>query len=195
MIKNGLLLIALCFLLLSMQCVAQQKNIDLLDSLAQQAVTKIVPGLQALRSDSLAIRIAGHEASYLISDKMVTALADTYILNDRALTVCSLSLIDFGVHYTQTSNADSLIREVCLKGSGTVRTKTSDIHALPALQMFVRDTIARSSIAGIENASLPYTQAPIPPMPSSFWQEIAEPIIFVSGAALTVFLLFSLRSN
>lgn len=195
MIKNVYLLIAAWLLLLSGQCDAQQKNIELLDSLAQQAVTKIVPALQGLQSDSLAIRIAGHEASYLISDKMVTALADTYILNDRALTVCSLSLIDFGVHYTQSSNADSLIREVCLKGSGTVRTKSSDIRAVPSLQICVKDTIARSSIANVEHASLPYTQAPIPPMPSSFWQEIAEPIIFVSGAALTVFLLFSLRSN
>lgn len=196
LMKRALILTGVLWYVFTMPCYSQQKNILLMDSLAQRAVASIVHDVRQSQPDSLALRITPHEASYLITDKLFTSLAESVVFNEKARTVCSLSLLDYGITYSaMQSSSDSLIREARLMGSGTVRNSKSDIRALQPFSLIMRDTIARSSIGMIENSSLPFTQAPLPAMPQSFWHEIAEPIIFVSGAALTVFLLFSLRSN
>ncbi|MFN5309431.1 MAG: hypothetical protein ACK5C0_08240 [Candidatus Kapaibacterium sp.] len=196
LMKRALILTGFLCCVFIVPCYSQQKNILLMDSLAQRAVASIVPDVQQWKPDSLALQITSHEASYLITDKMFTSLAHAVVFNEKARIICSLSLLDYGITYTATqSSSDSLIREARLMGSGTVRNRESDIRALQPFTFIMRDTIARSSVGMIENSALPFTQAPVPAMPPSFWHEIAEPIIFVSGAALTVFLLFSLRSN
>ena len=35
----------------------------------------------------------------------------------------------------------------------------------------------------------------IPPVPTSFWEDIAQPVVFIADAATTILLLFTVRSQ
>lgn len=190
------------FILVSFFCVHYcyaQKSVNntlLLDSLAKQAAKIIVTHIRESKADSVFISITPHPADYLLRDAVFNETGVGIVLNEKASARCSVSILDYSIHYTNyKSSADSLYREVNFIGSGAIVTKSGHSKPIPVISLSLRDIIFRSAISSVENPYLPFTQAAPPPEETSFWKEIAEPVIFVSSAALTVFLLFSVRSN
>lgn len=171
-------------------------NILVLDSLANRTAQLIVPALRNSIADSVTIAISPHQADYLIKDALFNKLGSGIIISEHARNKCSVSILDLSIKYSNNQNStDSLIREAACSVNSSITTANGRILPLPEIRFKFRDTIARSSVGTLENTSLPFTQSQIPPLESSFWDEIAEPVIYVSSAALTVFLLFSVRSN
>lgn len=179
-------------------CYAQKSvnNTLLLDSLAKQAAKVIVKHIRESKTDSVSIFITPHPADYLLRDAIFNEVGSAITLSEKAFIRCSVSILDYRILYTPyKSVSDSLYRVAEFIGSGTIVTRNGHSKPIPALSFSVKDIIARASVSSLENPYLPFTQAVPPPEETSFWKEIAEPVIFVSSAALTVFLLFSVRSN
>lgn len=59
----------------------------------------------------------------------------------------------------------------------------------------LRDTVARWQVRQIDQSRYLATHAELPPEPSSFWSDIAQPVVFVCAAVVTVGLLFTVRSR
>ena len=171
-------------------------NILVLDSLANRTAERIVPTLRNSVFDSVTIVITPHLANYLIRDALFNKLGSGIIISEHSRNKCSVSILDLSIKYSNNPNStDSLIREATCSVNSSITTANGRIFPLPEIRLNFRDTISRSKVGTLENTALPFTQSQIPPLESSFWDEIAEPVIYVSSAALTVFLLFSVRSN
>ncbi len=192
------ILFTLILFFCSHYCYAQKaiNNTLRLDSLAKQAAKTIVAHIRESKDDSVFITITPHPADYLLRDAIYNEVGANIILSEKAKSRCSVSILDYGVRYSAYKpNSDSLLREVTFIGSGTVITNSGSSSPIPHISVSLKDIISRSSISAIENPNVPFTQSVPPPEETTFWKEIAEPVIFISSAALTVFLLFSVRSN
>ena len=60
-------------------------------------------------------------------------------------------------------------------------------------KLTAKDTINVEEVENVENRSYPFTQGDLPPEP--FFSSLLEPIVAIGAAAVTVFLLFTVRSK
>ena len=58
-----------------------------------------------------------------------------------------------------------------------------------------KDTILRSHIPIAEEFAPPFARAGVPPVPTTFWDDIAAPLLVIVSSAITIFLLFSSRTQ
>ena len=88
----------------------------------------------------------------------------------------------FGIHYIQRYSAVFGNYLESFSGKGMQKFEITKI-----------DTIKVEDISLLENPSVPFTQASVPPEP--FFSGVAEPIIAIGTAALAVVLFFTIRSD
>ncbi len=80
---------------------------------------------------------------------------------------------------------------VTLDGTVTDR-RSGAVTATAAFSRSSRDTVAVSAIPSLEDAGVPFTHAPLPGEPFFSWA--AEPLIMIGAIAVSIYLLFHVRS-
>jgi hypothetical protein len=100
---------------------------------------------------------------------------------------------DCATFYEATESADSVMRTIRMDVEVAIVAPNSTTALTVADQR--RERILRTEVAAAEDLSHRWTHGEVPPPRSTFWDDVAEPAIFVAAAAVTVVLLFTVRSQ
>ncbi len=172
---------------LSGQPVRPTENIALLDSLVGLFSAAIVHDV--VPDNHVRIAFSDHPAADRL--RRVPFASRTSQSDTAALRYY---VADFGIRYFLYDNdADSLVREASLWLSAEAPTLSQ--KKLPDYNLKLRDTIARSDLPFVESNQFDFARAPVPDKPSDFYSDIAEPLVVVSAAVITILLLFTVRSQ
>lgn len=166
-------------------------NFQLLDNLAKHAADSVQNFLKSRSIERATFTAEQHPALWLLKMHFAENFSfnnDSTFKNVRS----ELFLKDFAVRYfPYADETDSLIRSAQIIISGT----TNHGFNIPEIAFKNSDVIARTDLQFIEEAQYPFAAAPIPQRETSFWEEYAEPLIFISAAVVTLALLFTVRSQ
>ena len=174
-------------------------NFDVIDSLSQQAAKEILLRLDQNREDSITISFAPHPASWLLEQHLLNDGKNAGKLflskptgKNSALTI---NIVKAGVEYEAVENTDSLIRKISLIVSSKLEKSSGILYGLPKITLIDEKIILRADVPIVENSPYSFARGNIPDAKRSFFEEISEPIIFISTAIITIVLLFSVRSG
>ena len=166
-------------------------NFQLLDALAKRASDSVQNFLKSRSIERTTFTAESHPALWLLKTHFTenfTFNNDSVFKNPRS----EIFLKDFAVRYfSYADEPDSLIRTAQIIVSGT----TNFGFFIPEISLKSNDIISRADLRFIEEAQYPFASAPIPQREISFWEEYAEPLIFISAAVITLALLFTVRSQ
>jgi hypothetical protein len=166
-------------------------NFQLLDNLAKRTADSIENFLKSRSIERATFTAEPHAGLWLLK----THFAENYNFNTDSTFKnfrSELFLKDFSVRYfPYTNEPDSLIRTVQIIISGT----TNHGFNISEISFKNSDVIARTDLPFVEEAQYQFATAPVPQREISFWEEYAEPLIFISAAVVTLALLFTVRSQ
>jgi hypothetical protein len=146
--------------------------------------------------DSAALSVSPHSAAWLVKQELVSSESIRFFEeNSTQKYRLEVQIQDCAVRYFLTNDSsDSLVREGQILTKGIVHAFGSLIP-IPQFSAVYRDTIARNDVALVEIPSYPFTKPPIPERSKGLLSEIAEPVLLIAAAAITVILLFTVRSQ
>lgn len=175
-----------------------KNNTEIIDSLAQLSAKNIIMQLKSNRADSIVLSLGNHSAA---------SIFETYLVNfgnkenikffQNKKDYPQLNIVIFDLHTEYLPNdaeEDSLKRKIICKIGGTLH-QNNQIKELKTNDLVYSDEISRDDVPFIETSKNDYAKAPVPELPKSFFREFAEPLIIVGTAAVSVLLLFTIRSN
>ena len=178
-------------------------NFELIDSLAKISAKNICDYIKSYKIDSIILNVPVQAEGVFLKNKIIEAAQKVNIFcfdfdnsNFRNLPRLDIIINSFGVNYNIIPEvSDSLTRNISVLLTGTLICKSKELSAAPLIEFKYTDIIDRNDILGISNPDYPYTQSNVPPPEKSFFQDILEPIIFISTGIITVILFFTVRSG
>lgn len=104
-----------------------------------------------------------------------------------------LGIVESSTRYTAIDK-DSVERRVLLHviESAEGRTPTWTQISTPRERI---DVLSREQALRLQSTNHASTQGALPPEPSSWWDDILEPVVFVGATVVTAVLLFTVRSQ
>jgi hypothetical protein len=162
--------------------------------------TDVVAGMLHVVGDTVAARIGANTCAIEVTEHPDRAWIRSEIvrripqqqLADGGVTV-RITPRDCATFYQATESADSVYRTIRMDVE-VAFVGTNSTTALTVADQR-RERILRTEVAAAEDVSHVWTHGDVPPPRSTFWDDVAEPAIFVAAAAVTVVLLFTVRSQ
>lgn len=114
--------------------------------------------------------------------------------NNQEISNLSLNINNFEINYNSIDNSDKFQRKVLLDFT-TKYTDSKNNTILLQDKYVYQDTISESEISKVENTNFPISIGKKNKEESTFLDDILEPIIITGTIAVTVILLFTIRSN
>lgn len=155
---------------------------------------------RALRADTAVIDVAPHPDRAWF-ETMITAFAQQ---EQRAVfrrdtgSRHRIVLDDASTRYEVSDDPDSVVRYVTLRVREEHIGANGSVSAVgigEPVTLVRRDVIARSHVDRLESTQHASTHGQVPERPSTFWDDIVQPVIYVGAAVVTVVLLFTVRSQ
>ncbi len=114
--------------------------------------------------------------------------------NNQEISNLSLNINNFEINYNSIDNSDKFQREILL--DFVIKYTDSNNNKILLQDKYVyQDTISESEISKVENTNFPISIGKKNKEESTFLDDILEPIIITGTIAVTVILLFTIRSN
>ncbi|MBC8125176.1 MAG: hypothetical protein H7X70_05535 [Candidatus Kapabacteria bacterium] len=190
-----LAIISLCLLPLAAVAQHSPMAIDAIDSM----VTSLADTLVAREGGtSFSFSISPHpDADWIagiISRRVLLLGGTVHKTNESEHPGIHIAISDVSTRYNIVESTDSIVRTIIVrldayKGSSS----QSGFVALPTLRR--QDVITRSEALVGDSRQHTGSHGDVPLVPSSFWDDIAQPVVFIAAAATTVLLLFTVRSQ
>lgn len=114
--------------------------------------------------------------------------------NNQEISNLSLNINNFEINYNSIDNSDKFQREILLDFVIKYTDSNNNKILLKDKYMY-QDTISESEISKVENTNFPISIGKKNKEESTFLDDILEPIIITGTIAVTVILLFTIRSN
>lgn len=119
--------------------------------------------------------------------------------NSEDATVLTVQLLEIGTRYSNyDESSDSLKREIVFTCNTTIskgKDSQKNIIVLPQFQQSDIDIISKSEIEEIQLPGFTFCKGTIPQSKETFLSDIVQPIVYISTAILSTYLLFSVRSK
>lgn len=174
-------------------------NFAVLDSLSRFAADSVLKRLNNLHNKEFQVDFGKHPASWMVEQYLVNKALEQgkkfFSEADRKLSKLSINIKEAGVRYDRVKNNDSLKRELFFIISLSMERDNGILYGLPQISIKYEDIICRDDLPYLESSPYPFAKGKIPEPESSFFDKIAEPVIFISTAIITIALLFSVRSG
>jgi nitrogen regulatory protein PII-like uncharacterized protein len=179
-----------------------KSNFIILDSLSSLAVKDFCNYIKKKQIDTACIRITPHPAKWLILNKIISEGKTNKLqfLNADStkkynFTMLEISIKDLSVKYSLYSDRDSLYRELNVNICGNMKNGNGTLEVIPDFKVIYFDKISRNDIDYVKSIQYDFANSQVPPVERIFFEEVTEPIILVASAAVTVLLLFTVRSK
>jgi hypothetical protein len=174
-------------------------NFDILDSLSKKAANEIIIRLDYNRTDSMIVSFTQHPASWLIEQHLLNKGKDAgkrfFTHHKEKQSLLTVNIKKMIVEYDLHQNNDSLFRNITLIISQTLEKPNGILLGLREINICWKDEIGRDDIQYAESSPYPFARGTVPEPERTFFEKIAEPVIFISTAIITIALLFSVRSG
>jgi hypothetical protein len=115
--------------------------------------------------------------------------------DQKKQSVLSVNIKKVNVEYLLHEEDDSLSRRITVVIANTLEKKDGALLGFPEIDIQWNDNISRKDLPYIEKNPYPFAKGQIPEPEQTFFEKIAEPVIFISTAIVTIALLFSVRSG
>lgn len=104
-----------------------------------------------------------------------------------------VTIVDLSTRYQNVEDGDSLLRVVT--ADLQLRVIDSDAAFQHAAPLRNETRCTREQAESLEDNQHNATHGSIPIKPHSFWDDVLQPVVFIAAAAITVVLLFTVRSQ
>lgn len=185
-------------------------NIEIIDSLVQNLTKNSLENLnkqnitiQALNTktnleifnDNFELAVLNNiEFLKLTKEQKISINPKQKESSNQEISNLTLIINNFEINYNAIDNSDKFQREVLL--DFTTKYIDSKNNTILLQDKYVyQDTISEAEINQVENSNFPITQGKKQKEESTFFDDILEPIIITGTIAVTVILLFTIRSN
>lgn len=171
-------------------------NYQIIDSLASEYARKIASEVKTQGLSGVNLKISSHKLAKFSEMHFIEHLSnsDIKISDEAGIAALEVNLGEVIVRYLQHEDSDSLMREILYNCSSILNTGNSTTM-LSKFDKRYSDIIGRDEVATIQNFSFPFTLADVPEPNLSLFDKIIKPVVYITTAAITVLLLFTVRSN
>jgi len=173
-------------------------NFNILDSMVIDASQKILHHINSKNYKEILIK---HNINPVISlfTKQLFNNSDKikfFYKSTNNLPELTLEILNSNISYEiyEPSN-DSLYRIIELKINAYIKTLEGQYININLKDYYYKDIISRQDINFIQSMHSELTTASIPELKQTFFEEVTEPLIIITGAIITVILLFTIRSS
>lgn len=104
-----------------------------------------------------------------------------------------VGIVDLSTRYQNIEATDSILRVITVDIKVRRVDGVTTDRVIAPLSNQIRCT--RASALEAESSQHNASHGTLPPMPHSFWDDVLEPVVFIAAAAVTVILLFTIRSQ
>ncbi len=188
---------AIIFFIISVWVYSKQvTNLEIISDFNVKYVEQISKFLKLNNVDKISINTKESDFLSLLKNSLVEKLiSSSIVLSENYSTKLQLLQINVGVEYQNYSEtSDSLNRIITYQVKGNFTNGDISL-VVPEANFTFKDTISRYDLEIIENKQLDFAHGAIPNPNKNFFERVVEPIAIIATAALTVFLLFTLRTN
>jgi hypothetical protein len=93
--------------------------------------------------------------------------------------------------YANAHHQDTVLRSVVvdLAAIDRARAQTHTVRLIDSAY------VARTEVVLLDSRQHMATQGVVPPRPTTLWEDIAQPVVFIGAAVITIVLLFTVRSQ
>ena len=189
-------ILILCIFNISYVFSNQKSNFDIISEFNTQYSQKLLKLIIFKNIKELELVSKNEDVSNLLRNQLIKSLNDSNIIVTQSSNIqLNYFNSNSGVFYTNHSESqDSIVRTVSYKFSGFILSEKI-LTPLPDANYSYTDTIYRYDIEMLENKSVDFAHNSIPAPEQTFWESFIEPVAIIATAALTVFLLFTLRTQ
>ncbi|MFM8771310.1 MAG: hypothetical protein ACKOE4_04720 [Candidatus Kapaibacterium sp.] len=169
------------------------RTIDMVESAVRDLVDSVVTRAGVTAGSSLEVFVHDHPDAPWVRSIISRRMEERGVpvaLGTAARTDLDVVIMDVSTRYQLTQNPDSVEREVVVKLETTYRQRR-----LPLEPKSVRTTLGRSEALASQSAQHTGTHAALPDAPSSLWNDVLEPLIYVGAAVVTVLLFYTVRTQ
>ena len=176
-------------------------TIDFINAKLDSAATTLITNLKKLNSDTVFTAIKTSEPDRFFNSILANKSSEnniTFYYADRKsgkLPFLDIKLQIETDYENYENDSDSLVRTISIKWSGIIQSKNNKMLPLKLNDIKYKDIISRDDAKEFNKTDFDFAKSDIPEAPPSFWKDIIQPVAIISAAAITVILLFTMRSN
>lgn len=176
-------------------------------SLAQnvEPTQRVVERLLVQAGDDICVRAGAPATTYSMSAHPDAAWIASMLRDPASQRECLSRLVDSSAiadivvvcrdvqtTYVSAHHQDTIQRRVVVSVDAIDRA-----HASRVIEVRLVDTtlVAREDVALLDSRQHMSTHGVVPPRPTTLWEDIAQPVVFIGAAVVTVVLLFTVRSQ
>jgi hypothetical protein len=176
-----------------------KSNLELVNSLIDSSAGSITDKISE-SENSYSVSFNSADEYVYLQNRLIAQLSSNGSINIDSLN--SRHIIKYNLDYAGIKYSDTfkdglfgqfmLKRTAEIKGNFQIADNMSISHS-EMIEYSVVDTIGYDDLEFVEQAGLPFTQAPLPPEP--FLPTLVEPLIAISAVVITVILFFTVRTQ
>jgi hypothetical protein len=196
-----------CLVLVMMICAAPLLMASVTDTAGKPTVVVIDEAMRtciddlthAVRAgDTVDVSVSAHPDAAWVRASLIQQLTTKGTIvteqGGKGHHVLSVVPVDLRTAYTTTDAADTVVRTITVSLTATLDTPQRGISSVPCSTV-VQERLSREQALRLQSDQHAATRADLPPKPTSIWQDIVEPAVFIGAAVVTVVLLFTVRSQ
>jgi hypothetical protein len=165
---------------------------------------RIVERLLLQAGDSICARAGDASVRFAVTNHPDAAWIATSLRDPTAVRQCLSQIVDSSslaqvtvvcrdvqTSYANAHHQDTVLRSVVVDLAAIDRasTRTYTVRLLDSAY------VARADVALLDTRQHMATHGVVPARPTTLWEDIAQPVVFIGAAVVTIVLLFTVRSQ
>lgn len=199
MIKRSALVLLVAFMCVEARAEADSATrgtVSIIDEHLRRCMSEITVGIRT--GEHVRLVVATHPDSQWIRASAEQAVQERGGVLDAeggtTSSVLTIIPVDVSTSYANTESADTVVRTITTSIRGTLDTPQRGMSSVPC-RSNIEEKLTREQAERLQSEQHHATRAVLPPRPTTLWQDILEPAIFVGAAVITAVLLFTVRSQ
>lgn len=165
---------------------------------------RVVERLLMQAGDSICARAGDSSVRFAVTNHPDAAWIATSLRDPTAVRQCLSQIVDSSslaqvtvvcrdvqTSYANAHHQDTVLRSVVVDLAAIDRasTRTYTVRLLDSAY------VARADVALLDTRQHMATHGVVPARPTTLWEDIAQPVVFIGAAVVTIVLLFTVRSQ
>lgn len=168
-------------------------TVDVVESVVRELVDTMIFQSGVTAGSAMEMYVHDHPDAQWIRSIVARRMEERGVpvaLGSADRTGLDVVIMDVSTRYHLTPNPDSVEREVIVKLETMYRQRR-----LSLAPKSVRTTLGRPEALATQSAQHTGTHAALPEAPSSLWNDVLEPLIYVGAAVVTLLLFYTVRTQ
>jgi len=168
-------------------------TVDVVETAVRELVDTVVTRSGVTAGSAMEVFVHDHPDAQWIRSIVARRMEERGIpvaVGSAARADLDVVIMDVSTRYQPGPNPDSVEREVVVKLETTYRQRR-----LPLEAKSVRTVLGRPEALATQTTQHTGTHAVLPEAPSSLWNDVLEPLIYVGAAVVTIVLFYTVRTQ